>query len=295
MNEKTSTGGIVFAGLLLFVLLSAGVAADTTTTSASVTNAAPSVGAITASDPITLSESTTAVVQCNATITDNNGYGDVSAANATFWDVAATTIGAADDYNNHYTNTSCSLSGGSGTTINSVCSFIVHYSANAAEWNCSLTARDGSSATGSNTVANMTVNQLKALASDASLSFGTLALGATSSTDVNITINNTGNAQIDVQLGGYAQTTADNFSMNCSVGGSKIPVGNLKWNLTAAQVYANMSALVNDSAALTVSDFDLAAETTDNTASTKKIHWKLQLPSTDVGGSCTGNVVVTAI
>lgn len=263
------------------------------TSTASVTNAAPTVGTITATDPVTLSESTNVTVWCNATVTDTNGYSDVSTVSAKLWDPASTTEGAGNDYNNHFTNSTCTLSGGSGTTVNAACSFNVHYSANAAEWTCKLTATDAGALTGTASATDVTVNQLKALSTvSASLAFSELALGATSSSDKNINVTNTGNVLIDVSVDGYGAIDGDGKSMTCTIG--TITLANVKYNLTADQDYtANMTALTDS--AVTLTDFNLAAESTDNTASAELIYWKLKIPTTGVGGSCSGNVVVTAV
>ena len=285
------------AGIALLLALPLAMAdSSTVSSSATVTNAAPTVGTVTPNDPVTLTESTTKAVQCNATITDTNGYADVSTVNGTLYDEAATNFESGNDNNNKFTNSTCTLSGGSGTTINAKCEFYVHYSANAAEWTCALTAVDNSSATGSANVTTVTVNSLTALATTSTLSFGSVALGSTTSNanELNVTVNNTGNAQIDVSLDGYGASDGDGFSMTCSVGGTDITIGNLKYNLTASNDYtANMTSLTDS--AVTQTDFNLAAETTDSTASTKDVFWKMQISTTDVGGSCTGNVVVTAV
>ena len=263
------------------------------TSTASVTNAAPTVGTITATDPVTLSESTNVTVWCNATVTDTNGYSDVSTVSAKLWDSGSTTEGAGNDYNNHFTNSTCTLSGGSGTTVNAACSFNVHYSAIAAEWTCKLTATDAGALTGTASATDVTVNQLKALSTvSASMAFAELALGATSSSDKNINVTNTGNVLIDVSVDGYGASDTDGYAMTCTIG--TITLANVKYNLTADQDYtANMTALTDS--AVTLTDFNLAAESTDNTASAGLIYWKLKIPTTGVGGSCSGNVVVTAV
>jgi len=262
------------------------------TSTASVTNAAPTVGTITATDPVTLSESTNVTVWCNATVTDTNGYSDVSTVSAKLWDPASTTEGAGNDYNNHFTNSTCTLSGGSGTTVNAACSFNVHYSANAAEWTCKLTATDAGALTGTASATDVTVNQLKALSTvSASLAFSELALGATSSSDKNINVTNTGNVLIDVSVDGYGAIDGDGKSMTCTIG--TITLANVKYNLTSGQDFDTTMTSLTDIAVI-LADFDLA-KTTDGTPSTKAIFWKLRMPSSDVGGTCNGKIVVTAV
>ena len=286
----------IFAVLMAMSVILPSALGDSVSSSLTVTNAAPTVGTVTATDPVTLTEGTTTVVWCNATVTDDNGYADVSSASAKLWEPVGTTEAGADDYNNHYTNSSCSLSGGTGTTVNAACKFSVHYSATPAEWTCKITATDGSAATGSANNTAVTINSLIALSTDSSITFPETALGAIA-TEQTLQVNNTGNSQIDTQLYTYGATDGDGYSMICTIGGSEIPYTNLKYNLTAAQDFtANMSAIGNSSTTYTTETaFNLAAETTDNVASTKDIYWKIQVPSTDVGGSCTGYLVVTAV
>ena len=254
--------------------------------------AAPTVGSVTATDPIALNESSTVTAWCNATITDDDGFTDVIGVNATIWDPAATTEGAADSGGNHYTNASCTLSGGDGTTVNAACAFPVQYYANATEWTCKLIAIDNTSATGTNNITTVTVSALKALSTDSTIAFSELALGATSGEN-SITVTNTGNTQIDVSVDGYGSSDGDGYAMTCSIGGSEIPLSKIKYNLTSGQDFDTAMTSLTDVAVI-LADFDLV-KTTDGTPSTKAIFWKLRMPSSDVGGTCSGKIVVTAV
>lgn len=249
--------------------------------------ASPAVGTITASDSIDLASCSTKVVWCNATASDADGWTDIDAVNATLWDPAATTEAAADDNSNHYTNSSCPL--GTNTSLTDVpanCSFTLQYYANAAEWTCKLMVNDSTSATGSANITTVTVNQLIALDAENLVDFGSLDPGATSSADVNNTITNCGNVQIDINLSG-----ADLTNNGATV--ANITVGQVKYNVTSYdQDYtANMTAL---SAAQTARpEFDLAKRT--NGASTKKTYWKIKLPSPIQALTYTGTITFTAV
>ena len=251
----------------------------------------PTVGAVTATDPVVLTAGGSVIVWCNATVDDADGYTNISSVNATFWDPIATTEGGANDYNSHYTNTSCDISNNiSSTAINVSCELSVHYSANPVDWTCKLIADDGTG-TGSNNTTTVTINTLKAINVSSTLTFPETALGAVA-TEQNITVNNIGNSEIDVSLDGYGSVDGDGYAMVCSLG--TIPLLNLKYNLTASQDFtANMTSLTD--LAVTLTDFNLAAETTDNVASTKDIYWKIQVPSTEVGGSCSGKITVGVV
>ena len=275
MNSKSLI--LIFT---MFISLSAAFCAD------------PTVGTVSGTDPINLSAGNNVTVWCNATITDTDGYANVSGANATLWDPAATTEGGSDDFNNHYTNSGCVLSGGADNDTNAACSFKMHYSANAVEWTCKIIATDGGG-TGSNNVATMTVNTLKAIGVTTPMTFPEQALGSTTSNgnEQNIVVSNLGNAVIDISLDGYGSGDGDGKSMSCSHG--TIVLANLKYNTSAVQSFSDMTALTDDPVTLT--DFDLAAESTDGVASTKSVFWKIQIPDTSVGGSCSGHVIVVGV
>lgn len=248
---------------------------------------APTVGTIFAMDPITLSAGTTKQVWCNATVTDADG--DFQQVNSTLWDSAATTETAANDGSNHYTNGNCTLSG-SGTSRNANCSFSVQFYANPAEWTCKIYANDTAGNVGSNSTADVTVNQLKAISVTSSITFPEQALGSTTTNanEQTTIVTNAGNVLVDVSVYGYGASESDGYAMTCTVG--TITIGNLRYNTTAAQDFStNMTSLT--SSAVTLTDFDLAK----GASSTKNIYWKLQTPSTGVGGTCSGNIIVSAV
>ena len=120
--------------------------------------AAPTLIAPTVTDPVTLSAGSTTVVTCNTTFNDADGYPNVTVANATFWDAAASTEGGADDENDHYTYTSCVI--GTNTSITSApvtCKFTVQYYSNNATWICKVNVWDGTLV---GNLTNTTVNSL---------------------------------------------------------------------------------------------------------------------------------------
>ncbi|MBI4450515.1 hypothetical protein HY642_00945 [Candidatus Woesearchaeota archaeon] len=252
--------------------------------------AAPDVGRVIADDPITLTLAGTRVVWCNATVADSDGFGNVSLVNATLFNPSITSPEGADNATSHY-SANCTLSGGSGSTAKASCNWALQYYADADEWNCTMTASDGIS-TGTNATAGITVNALKAITVQPMLVFPLQSLGMIT-TDANeqaLVVNNSGNTMINITLEGYAVTAGDGLSMNCTVG--NITVSNLKYNATPAQNFSTgMTALTGSAATL---QFNLE-RTLNGTASTKPAYWKLQMPTTGVGGNCTGKIVVTAV
>jgi hypothetical protein len=278
--------------LVIAICLMSTAFADNVDTSLTITNANPTVGSVTATDPVTLSEGTAVTVWCNATATDTNGYADITGVAAKLWGPTGLE-GDADNFNTHYTNSSCVLSGGSGTTVDAVCKFSVRYSAESGEWTCKLTATDASAGTGSASNTAVTINSLVALAVPSSLGFTATALGGTTP-EATVAVNNTGNSQIDVQLYTYGSADDDGYTMVCTLGGSEIAYTALKYNLTTGQAYGNMSTIGrNSTSPLTDTAFNLAKDS-NATVSSKDVYWKLQVPSSDIGGSCTGKLVVVA-
>jgi hypothetical protein len=284
MNNK-----LFVLALVLSVIAMPAAFAETTDTSIILGNSAPTVGTVTATDPVTLVTATTVIVQCNATVTDLNGYADITGASAKLWKTAD---GGADNLNDHYTNGTCTLSTGSGTTRDATCSFSVMYSALPGEWTCNVTGTDGT-ATGSAQKTDITIGSLKALSVGTTMAFGSTALGAIA-VENSTTVSNKGNAAINVSLYTYGVSNDDGYSFNCATG--TIAFDALKYNLTASQDYtANMSAIGrNSTAPVTDTAFDLAID--DNaTPSTKNIYWKVLVPASGVDGTCSGKLVVLAI
>ncbi|NIO21306.1 MAG: hypothetical protein GTN76_11365 [Candidatus Aenigmarchaeota archaeon] len=273
-------------GLVLLALLAVPLAfGEDITSSVAVGTAAPVVGNIYFTpSPIDLSSCGTVTIWCNATVTDANGYNDVQAANVTFWDEAATNEGNSDDNSNHYTNVSCTLNSGSGSTVQANCSLTLQYYANPANWTCKVYANDTGGESDSNS-SNVTVNSLIALDADNTIDFLTLSPGATSSDDVNNTVTNCGNVIMDLNLSGTNLT-------NTTATVANITVGNVHYNVTDYyQDYATlMTALTNTS---TWADFSLAKRT--NGVSTNKTYWKISIPGSIENLIYTGTITFTAV
>ena len=245
-----------------------------------VSAAAPLVYNITIIDPINLLEGSTVGVYCNATLSDSDGWGNISTINSTIWH-SSSTEGAADDNNDHYTNSSCSLgTNSSATDVPANCRFDMQYYSNSGNWTCKIRANDGSS-TGTNET-NTTINTLLALSVSNTINFGAMSLGDTStdSTENVTSVENTGNTGIDIQLSGDA--------MSCTPG--SITASNIKYSTVDNTAYSSMTAL---SGTATTLDINIS-QRTDSTTS-KNTFWKIDIPTTGVGGSCSSTITFTAI
>ncbi|NOR84842.1 hypothetical protein GQ473_01885 [archaeon] len=285
--------------VVVFVLDTPSVLADGANDdlSANVTigTSGPSVGAITCVDgaTITLNAETTKILNCSATITDSNGYQDISSVRGTFYN--STTESETGDTQDNYKNATCAFTNaGSGTDRNIECTFTVWYHANPADWTVYFNATDAGELTGNNT-ATITVNTLVALnVTESIIDFETVALGGTSN-EITTAIKNTGNVIIDLNINetlynGYMNCTdADSDDIQTDAAGTGIRYNttasfafdDTSWNLTATNSLADVSW----------------AESSDSgapTAPTNNLYWLLKLPSSGLKGDCSTVVRISA-
>jgi hypothetical protein len=249
----------------------------------SIGTAAPVVGNVYVTpSPVDLSSCGNVTFWCNATVTDANGYNDVQTVNATFWAELETNEGSPNNNSNHYTNSSCNLNGGSGSTVQANCSFTLRYYAIPADWTCAVYATDTASLIGSNS-SNVTINSLISLDAENEINFGSLSPGTTSPSDINNTVTNCGNVAIDLNLSG---TNLTNFSATVT----NITVDYVHYYLTYGQTYASMTALSGTS---NHTNFNLAKRV--NGAMTKKTHWKIGIPGSIENLIYSGTITFTAV
>jgi len=241
---------------------------------------------------INLSAGQTTSVACTATLTDNNSCTEISAADAVLY---RTNIGGgatcSTDANNCY-NVSCVISdctGPTDTAALATCTFSVEYyadptdpgSANAGtDWTCQITPTDGG---GAGTADSKTIEMATTRGLDVTdeIDYGTLALAAdTGATNQLVTIRNTGNEDMDPEISGT--------DMACTVG--SIPVANLKYDQNDV-TYASLSQTL----AATAATYNLTLPQRTNGVVTDDVYWGLSMPTTGVGGSCTGQNTFTAV
>lgn len=298
----------VLGGLILFAPV---VKADEATASVTVENSLPvasSVSINSAGATMTLTENTTAVATATFTVTDNNGCGDIDAhatneTIAVFYRTnvaggAACTPDAINCYSMSCTGPTACTPGGSDLTATFSCTANVQFYADptdagatyeASDWTATATPRDAAGTDGTPAADTIEMASLTALNVTASISYGSLALGGdTASTDQTTVVTNTGNRKIDTQVGGYGTSTGDTFSMTCTIGNTAVALE--KYSLAASTAYASKTALVTDTSPDTV-----VTNIPKGAAQTDDIYWGMGLPSTGVGGSCSGKVVFTAI
>jgi len=265
---------------------------EITTESDNTLPVASSVSIDSGATGVNLTENTTTEVSCTATVTDSDGYADISSVKAELHR-SAVAAGSTDDNNNHYTlegDSECIPSGGTGTTETYTCDFDVQYYADptddgtysAQNWECLVTPSDsvGAGTTDSDTIE---MNSLSSLNVTSTVSYGSVTLGSnTGASNQTVTITNTGNVNIDTQFSGT--------DMTCTIGSASS--SNQKYGTTDV-TYASLTNSLSGTP--TERDLDISQRTDDATPSTKATYWGLAMPSTGVGGSCSGTNTITAV
>jgi len=242
--------------------------------------AAPTIGTITVTDPINLNAGSTKTVTCEATVSDNDGWANITVVNATIWHSSSSEV-SSDDNNDHYADASCDIgTNTSETDVPVTCTFTLQYHAKDGTWTCKIRAYDDSSS-GSNEITT-TVNELVALSIPATINFGTLNLGDTSTnaSEVEFSVENKGNVQIDVQVSGN--------NMTCASG--TIPIGNMRYGSADNTSYDLMTTLTTGAV-----PFDLNITKSTGSASSATTYWRIQIPSSGVGGTCSNTIAFTAV
>ena len=135
---------------------------DTDTThNITIQNLPPAVGDLVIVDMIDLIAGSNLTVYCNASVNDTNLVTDIRVVNGTFYQQSVG-ANAADDNNDHYSNSSCINVSSSKFQSNYSCSFNVAYYANNGTWFCNISAFDDVNATDFDNI-NTSINELLAI------------------------------------------------------------------------------------------------------------------------------------
>lgn len=239
-------------------------------------------------------------VTVTAVVRDFNGESDLNSTNAEFFDNIASSYGAGDDNNNHYTNSSCLINFTYGTTYEALvsCTFAVQYYANNATWNSTFFINDtnGLFTRASDTIV---INKLLAVGLPDVIDYGVVnATNVSSERVANVT--NFGNVALNLSVEGYARNRSDGYAMNCSLGAvQNISIGYEKYNLTASNTsILSLSQFQNQYINLTnqtvVKTFNLNYRQNDITnEAINATYWRIYVP-VGVAGACTGNIIFGA-
>jgi hypothetical protein len=244
----------------------------------------------------TISEATNYDIVCNLTVSDANGWQDLSDGwvNAT-WHHADMAAYGPLDYDFRYVNSSCaSVAGsGNGNDIDYQCAFSnIRYWANAGQWTLSASSHDGTSA-GPQSNSGFVISNVTTLWQSSSISFGSMGLGETGSqgntgrADVPSITNNTGNTRINLEV--QSLTAA----MGCAIG--NISLDSIRYDISAANIDTACGRLNTTSyggcTKIQLPDCSGAC----SAQSTATTYWGIIIPPSGVGGSCNLQMTFTAV
>lgn len=267
-----------------------------------VNNVAPVVSAITLNggSAISLSEGSTYPVVLGATITDNNGCGDIATVVPSLYRSgigysACDVVGEANA-NHCYPAVSCTVAGNTcdGATDASAgysCTADLKYYADptvdnttysAENWLTTFKANDESLNDAQTIGTGVELNDLVAMDIGSSLAYGNLSAGQALDPLSALTIvTSTGNVGLDQTLEGTHMYSV----------GNTISVENQKYSLIASTVYSSGTTLTT-----TATDSELnCKKTTTDTGETKPTYWGISIPLGTVAGTYGGTNTIIAV
>jgi hypothetical protein len=186
----------------------------------------------------------------------------------------------------------CTLEGcdlGTETTSSFECILPLKYYAESSDingfenenWLGSVTVIDSDFATSTLSVSTE-VNSLLALEVDGAISFGQLSLGEITTGTLPISIINTGNIDIDMEISGN--------EMTCESG--SIPVTAQRFSTLPDLTYEGMTALTTSSHRV---NLNLSRQMSDSMLSTSSLYFKIAVPISGMGGNCVGVNNINAV
>lgn len=269
-----------------------------------VNNVAPVISAISLNggSDINLSEGTSIPVVLGATITDNNGCGDVATVISSLYrsgvGFSACDTGGESNSNNCYGAVSCSVGGGNtcdGATDASAsytCTPNVKYYADPTDnntaysgenWVDTFKASDEGLNDAQTIGSPVEMVSLTGMSIGSSLAFGNLSAGQTQTPLTSLTIvTATGNVGLDQTLQGT--------DMNDGLGHS-IVVSNQRYALSSGSAYSSGSTLTTSAIGSSLS----CAKTTADIGATKPTYWGISIPLGTVAGTYGGTDTVIAV
>ncbi len=223
-------------------------------------------------------------LSCNGTVTDENGFTDISSVNATLYYLnGGFSADDSDDNNSHYF-IDCTTSNGIGNDLDFNCIFNITYFAPAGEWQCNVSITDAEYHVNTSTI-DTNVSELYAISLPTELDYGVLIPNQISDEKETI-IENQGNVNINISVRGYGEYDADNLSMICERG--NISVNAQKFNSTIGAEYTEMRNLSDDFAKV------LTISKSTGTTSQDSLYWRIN-PGFGLGGTCNGTIIFSVV
>ena len=263
----------------------------------------------TPASPFTVTAGSTQAVTFTVRANDDNGWDDITAISGTFFDATAEVRtcyadnGSAEDHNDCYYDTTCTLSQADATDANGACSVTAYYNANASSnWEMNGIATDGNGAEQFSTDSNddITINANGAIdvvdvggSALTTMSYGTLAIGETSSSVASY-VGNAGNQTADFTVQGVDMCSD---WPTCSGSLTKIGQEQQKWHHnsstfdwdTAESADAGPWILDESSGAGGGGDgcanrnIAIRNDGTSTTEGNEQIYWKIRIPTVPSG------------
>ncbi|MGC9599426.1 MAG: DUF2341 domain-containing protein [Minisyncoccia bacterium] len=234
---------------------------------------------------ISLVAGTTTLIQATATVSDANGYTDLSTTTATFYRTSLGPSCTADN-NDCYRNVSCALSLCYATACTATCGANLWYFAQPTDsgtpwagdsWSAAVQATDAEGATSSvATSTGIPLLSLVGLQMTSSISYGSLAPGSgTPSLAIPTVIMSLGNVSLNVTL----------YGTNMTSGSSSLGVGAQDY-ATSMVAYASGNSLLPSPGTTTL----LAIPKTTSSANpaSAALYWGVSLPVPQSSGDYTG-------
>ena len=276
------------------------VRADIATTSVTVGNAVPTVSnvSLNAGANINLTENTTTLVTATGTVSDANGYSDITSVICRAYRSGVS--GGPDctlDNNNCYQVTGATSSC-AGNDCTATCNFNIYFHADptdtgspwaAEHWVAWIKAIDSQNASSSatNTTQTIEMNTLLALDVTPTINYGTMAPGVTTDPlSVLATATTTGNAAIDANISGTQMCTD---YPTCA--GSTIATSSQRY-ATSSVAWANGYIL---SGTPTLLEFVTGKPTTSPSNQAQSTYWGISIPTGQALGNYTGENTYTAV
>jgi len=161
-------------------------------------------------------------------------------------------------------------------------------------WNVQVITADDAGA-GSNhfifsTEIKVGIDSLLAVNTPTSISFGTVNPGHALDTSITSTMTQYGNVDAGLRVSGG--------DLTCTIGSTTIgtiPVANQHWSLSSSTAWADATPLGTDISAEAANTLiDIGLRTSDTVPVTVPIYWNIFMPTSGVGGTCTGTTVINA-
>ncbi|MFZ2886276.1 MAG: DUF2341 domain-containing protein, partial [Minisyncoccia bacterium] len=229
---------------------------------------------------IALTEGVTTTVMATATITDLNGFADISSATSTIYRSGVGPQCSANANSCYQVATSsCSLTNCSGNSCALSCSADIYYLADATDagssfeaenWLARVQVTDSSNISDVETSFGVDLLTLFGLTIEtAEINFGSLDVGSDSgTTNATTTIRNTGNTNIDIQVAGT----------DLAGTGSTIAVGEQKY-ATSTFAYSGCAICNFLTGSATDVEVDLPKPTSTSTPTTDDLYFGINIPT----------------